>query len=412
MGWLTCSVFAALPYLFCTPGLALPEALFESVSGLTTTGASVFDDLAVLPETILLWRSFTQWIGGIGILAMFVLVLSGLAANGRSLFLGESSAHVREIADTTMRNTVRSIWSLYIVLTAICATGLWIFGMTPFQALNHAMTTVSTGGFGTEPDSLNSFGTPILVWITVFMLLCGISFPLLISLIGGKRDWRRLKSHEETWWYLAMMVAASIALIIDRAAAADWSLADGEVLESLFNAAAIATTTGFVVGDYDTWPFLAEGVILGLMIIGGCAGSTAGGLKVSRVILWFKTLRIEIRRAYRPTESIPLSLNGRPVMDGTRGQLLIILSSAAAVIAIGSYILIALEPGKSIDGCVSAVISSLSNIGPAFNEFGPSRNFADLSPPSLVLLSLLMLIGRLEYIAVFVLCSRMLWRKY
>jgi len=413
IGWLVCSFFAALPYVICEPHLSLSAAYFEAVSGLTTTGTSVFNDLSSPPETILLWRSQTQWIGGMGILTMFVLVLSQLGASGRSLFQTESSAHMKEMTGTRMRETVKSLWVLYIVLTLICGAGLLLLGMTPFQAVNHSMATVSTGGFGTENDSLNSFGASIKIWILIFMLICSVSFPLYLVLLRRGRDWSLLRKHEETWGFAVIILVISIALIADRAIAGSLGDSFGEgALETVFNAVSVMTTTGFVVGDYDSWPALGKGLILFLMIIGGCAGSTSGGLKVSRLILWFKMLRIEIRRAYRPNEVIRLMLNGRAVPQGTRGQLFIILTSAAAVVTIGSYILVGLEPDKSVDGCVSAVISSVSNIGPAMNEFGPTQNFASLSPPSLVLLSIIMILGRLEYIAVLVLFSRTLWKRY
>lgn len=234
-----------------------------------------------------------------------------------------------------------------------------------------------------------------------------------VALLSRDRNWGNLKHHEETWAFAIILGAVSVALIIDRAWAGsfDGTAAMG-ALDTLFNAVSISTTSGYVIGDYDGWPVFAKGLLLFLMILGGCAGSTAGGLKVSRLLLWFKMVRMEIRRAYRPNEVVKLRLNGRVVPAGTRGQLSTIVTSAAAAIAIGSYLLVAFGPDKSIDGCVSAVISCLSNVGPAFNEFGPTHNFAEVSPPSMILLSLLMLIGRLKYIAVFVLFSKMLWQRY
>jgi trk system potassium uptake protein TrkH len=412
LGWFVCAAFASLPYLLCEPGLGVAEAYFEAVSGLTTTGASVFNDLAILPETILMWRSLTQWIGGLGILAMFILVLSGLGASGRNLFQGESSAQLREFAGAPIRETARSLWLLYIVFTIICGLGLWLLGMTPFQAVNHAMTTTSTGGFGTEGDSLNGFGTPIRLWVILFMVICAISFPLYLILLGRARDWNVLKSHDETRMFVNMLVVASICLVGGRKLG--WLGGEGaaDSLEAVFNVVSIGTSTGFVVGDYDAWPALSKGIIVFLMVVGGCAGSTAGGLKVSRLILWFRMLRIEIRRVYRPAETVRLRLNGRPVPEGTRGRLFIVLTSATVAIAVSSFILVGLEPDKSADGCISAVVTCVSNTGPAFNEFGPTQNFASLSGPGMILLSLLMILGRLEYIAVLALFSRTLWKKF
>ena len=412
-GWLICSAFAAIPYMVCEPGLDFAGAYFESASGLTTTGASVFTDVASLPETVLMWRSLTQWLGGLGILAMFILVLSGLGTSGRNLFQGESSAQLREFAGAPIRATARSLWILYIAVTVLCTLGLWALGMTPFQAINHAFTTTSTGGFSTENDSLNGFGAGIRLWILIFMVICGISFPLYLVLLQKGRDWKALKSHDETIVFLIMLTLVSAGLIVGNACTGRFlnGFADGS-LEVAFNVVSVATTTGFGVGDFNTWPTLSKGVLLIVMMFGGCAGSTAGGLKISRLILWVKMMRIEIRRAFRPHETVRLRLNGRNVTESVRGQLFIIMTSAVATVVVSTFILVALEPGTSIGGCLSAVITSVSNVGPALNEFGPTENFASITPAGKMLLAVLMIIGRLEYVAVLALFSRSMWKKF
>lgn len=412
--WFVSSLFAALPYLFCEPSLPFHKALFEAVSGLTTTGATVFPNLEYLPKSILLWRSLTQWLGGMGILAMFVVILSGLGAGGMSLFRTESSAHGSDLAGSTLRQTVRSLWILYVTLTVVCALGMWALGMSPFQAVNHAMTTTSTGGFGTENASFHhpGFGIALKLWTTLFMFACGISFPIYIALFRKKRV-DVIEQHEETKTYVVLLLIVALVVAIYRFVAGNLTASwEEELVITLFNVVSIATTTGYVVGDYDLWPVPAKGLILMLMVVGGCAGSTAGGLKVSRFILWFRMARIEIGRAYRPKRVVALELNGYPVPEGTRGQLFVILTTATALTAVGSYLLAAFEPDKSVDGCVSAVVSCLSNVGPAFNEFGPTKNFSDLSVPGTLLLPILMILGRLEYIAVLALFSRNLWRRY
>ena len=413
VGWFVCSCYGALPYVLCAPRLSIQDAYFESVSGLTTTGATVFGNLSQLPETILLWRSETQWLGGMGILAMFVLVLSSLGASGRSLFQSESSAHMHELREARLRQTVRSLWGLYLVLTVVCAIGLWMLGMTPFQAANHAMTTTSTGGFGTEGTSIDGFGSAIRLWILIFMFTCGIGFPLYLVMLRRGRDWGTLRKHEETWAFCEILLVASAALVIDRAVAGQFDgLIWQEILVTVFNVVSVATTTGYVVGDYDSWPALAKGIILFLMMVGGCAGSTAGGLKVARLILWFKLVRNELRRAFRPNQVMRLRLNGWPVPVGTRGQLFVIVTSATAVVGVGSYLLLGLEPSMTADGCATAVLTCVSNVGPGFNEVGPTQNFSALAPSSKILLAFLMIVGRLEYIAILVLFSRSLWRRF
>ncbi|MGI9244706.1 MAG: TrkH family potassium uptake protein [Verrucomicrobiales bacterium] len=409
LSWIVCSFFASLPYQICPPHLSFDRAIFESVSGLTTTGATVFANIEGLPKTILLWRSVTQWLGGMGILGMFVLVLSGIGANGKTLFSTESSTHTTDLSLANVRQTTRSLWLFYFALTGVAALGMALLGMTPFQAINHALTATATGGFGTENDSLAGaeFGNALKIWIMAIMFLSGISFPLYIALIK-RRDLRILKQHEETWWYLAIMAAASTLLVLINASAKGGA----PVIDVVFNAVSIMTSTGFVVGDYDSWPLIGGEIIIILMVIGGCSGSTAGGLKVSRMILWLRLMRIELIRAFRPKLVLPLKLNGSTVPEGTRGQLLVVLTMAGFFFFSGTLLLQAFEPEKSLLGCSSAVITSLCNIGPGFAEFGPTKNFTTLSTPGALMLPCLMVLGRLEYIAVLVLFSKRLWRRY
>jgi trk system potassium uptake protein TrkH len=410
IAWLVCSTHAALPYIFCEPTLPLDKALFEAVSGLTTTGATVFTDIEAVPKTILLWRSATQWLGGMGILAMFVLLLSGIGASGRMMFGAESSLHSADLTLSNLRQTTRSLWALYISFTAVCAIGLFCLGLAPFEALNHAMTTTATGGFGTENDSIAGpeFTDAIKIWLVLFMLICGISFPLYLILLRRRR-FEDLKNHEETWWFLGIITAASVVIILGHSL---WAINESTV-DIIFDVVSIATTTGYVVGDYNTWGLGGKEVIFALMVIGGCSGSTSGGLKVSRLILWLRFCRSELTRAFRPKMVQRPTLNKRPVPEGTLGQLFVVLTCASFVLVAGSLFIHFIE-GHSVTnvGCVSAVASCLCNIGPAFAEFGPTKNFANLSTPSTLFLPVLMILGRLEYIAVLVLFSRKLWRKY
>lgn len=415
LAWFVCGLFAALPYGLCEPQLPVSAALFEGVSGLTTTGATVIGDLETLPKTILLWRSLTQWLGGMGILAMFVLVLGSLGASGLTLFRTETSAHGQDLAGATLRHMAQWLWMLYVALTVICGLGMWALGMNAFQAMNHAMTTIATAGFGTENASFGaaSFGNALKLWTTLFMFVSGISLPLYIAMIR-KRSITMLKQHEETWTFIGILTVMLGLVVASRAWSGD--LAGDpridEVVNTVFNVVSILTTTGYVSGDFDLWPPLSKGLLLGAMIVGGCAGSTAGGLKVSRILLWLRLLRMEIRRVYRPNEVVLLKLNGHQVPSTARGQTFVILTTAMALTVLSSGALMAMEPDRSAVGCVSAVVACLMNIGPAFAEFGPTKNFSGLSTTSNLLLPLLMIVGRLEYLAVLALFSKNLWRRF
>lgn len=406
LGWLVCSAFAALPYLLCLSDVGYDKAFFESCSGLTTTGSTIFPTVEDLPKTVLCWRSLTQWLGGMGILGAFLLIFSG-ETKGKTLLSFESSIHGSDLSSTNVRNAMRNLWRIYIILTAVCMLGLWMMDMTFFQAFNHSLTTTSTGGFGTENDSLTSFSPQVKSWVTFFMLGCGISFPLYMGL-WKRRSIAVLKRHEETRWYLIFIAVAVSAIMVDKCL----GLCDVSFLDALFNVVSIITTTGFAVGDYGTWSVFSQQVILLLMIIGGCSGSTAGGLKVSRIVLWMRSLKNEVIRGFRPNIVLRLKMNGNPVSDDVGRSVFVVISFAVFFLITGSLAVRILEPEISTLACVSSVLTCLSNVGPAFDQLGPTENFSQLSSGTLSFLSVLMVLGRLEYIAVLVLFSRRLWKKY
>ncbi|MFP6874165.1 MAG: potassium transporter TrkG [Verrucomicrobiales bacterium] len=411
--WFICGIYAALPYIFCQPGLPLDKAIFEAVSGLTTTGATTITDLQEIPKTILLWRSMTQWLGGLGIIILSCLMLRGLGVAGRTMLLSaESSLISHDLKEGSLRSRTRHLWSLYILLTMLCGGGLLAFGLSPFQAITHAFTTTATAGFGTENDSFTGFGTAAKLWTMSFMLICSLSFPLYLVLMNRRKTRQQrlqeLREHEETRWFLLIAATAvTVILIIRRLDPISESMID-----TLFNVISIVTTTGYSAGDYNQWPLLGKEVLLLLMVIGGCGGSTSGGLKVWRVILWIRFLRSELTRAFRPRMIRRPTINKHQVDDGTFGQLFIVLTAASFFLATGSLAMRLFEPDISTVGCVSAVISSMFNIGPAFAEFGPTKNFANLSTPATLMLPVLMILGRLGFVFVLVLFSRKLWKHY
>ncbi len=405
VGWLVCSLVTALPYLFCEPKVAVHVAIFEATSGLTTTGATIFADVEALPKSILMWRSATQWLGGMGILAIFVVVLSGSGTNGRMLVGTESSLAGSDLA--SLRQTMRKMWILYLGFTIVCALLLWATGLTPFQAVNHAFTVVSTAGFGTENDSVTSFGTEVKVVMIGFMLICGVSFPLYLSMyrMSWRDKWRRF---EEVWWFFGILGFGVISVVV-------FHLVTGtgdSIFEVVFDTVSVATTTGYVSGNYDHWGHFGKSVLVVLMIVGGCSGSTAGGLKVGRIVLTARFVIAELRASFRPKELRNVRLGGK-LMDGAgQGQLFLVVAMFGFFLIGGTLVMSSLEPETSFIGSLSAVLSCLCNVGPAFAEFGPRDNFAHVEPPGALVLSVLMILGRLEYVAVLVLFSRRLWKKY
>ncbi len=405
VGWLVCSLVTAFPYLFCEPNVAIHVAIFEATSGLTTTGATIFADVESLPKSILMWRSSTQWLGGMGILAIFVVVLSGSGTSGRMLVGTESSLAGSDLA--SLRKTMRKMWILYVGLTIVCGLSLWATGLTPFQAVNHALTVVSTAGFGTENDSVTGFGTGVKVVMITFMLICAVSFPLYLSLfrISWRDKWQRF---EEVWWFFVILGAGVLSVVV-------FHLVTGtgdSILDVVFDTISVATTTGYVSGNYDHWGHFGKSVLVVLMLVGGCSGSTAGGLKVGRIVLTTRFVIAELRASFRPQQLKKVRLGGKLLDVAGQGQLFLVIAMFGFFLIGGTLVMSSLEPATSFIGSLSAVLSCLCNVGPAFAEFGPRDNFAHVEPTGALTLSVLMILGRLEYVALLVLFSRQLWKRY
>ena len=407
-GWFVCGFAASLPYFFCDPQVSLDDAFFEGVSGLTTTGSTIFVDLETLPKSILMWRSFTQWVGGMGILAMFVVVLSGMTSSSKTLIGAESSLSNSDIA--SLRQTMRILWVLYLGFTVVCGLGLWAMGLTPFQAVNHALTAVSTGGFGTENASVagEPFGVATKIWLMIFMCLGAISFPFYLTMM--KKRWKDLwEKFEEVYWFLGLLVLASVVLVSQHYAG---GFEGAEPVDIVFNVMSVLTSTGYVSSDFSEWSRLGVGVLLLLMVVGGCSGSTAGGLKVGRIIFWVRFLKSGLHRTFRPKLVSPIKLNGRRVLESSVDQLFIVLSLFGFFVIMGPFAIQLLEPDHSLEGSLSAVVSCLGNIGPALADMGGSESFAQVGSASKILFAILMILGRLEYVALLVLFSRQLWKRY
>jgi trk system potassium uptake protein len=411
LGWLLCGAFGALPYMFCQPGLNPIEAFFESTSGFTTTGASVIANLDAYPRSLLLWRSFTQWLGGLGILVLFVALLSYLGVGSKALFRHESSAKSGGGVETRIQEVAMRMWQIYLGLTVVCGAGLVALGMGPFEAACHAFTTISTGGFSTRNASIAAFQSVwIELWIVAFMIAGGISFMLYAWLLQGR--WQRWRQEEETPLFLVLIIAATVVIAMDLMVLEHEQSIAHAMRNALFQVVSIMTTTGFATADFNQWPPLSKLLLVLLMAIGGCAGSTAGGIKVGRWLLFFKVIRIEIIRAFRPNQVFSLRLNGNAADHELALQTVFFVALAGVIVAFSTALVSLLEPGLDMDSSFSAVVASLYNIGPGLGAVGPTQNFGHLTGPTLTFLSLLMVLGRLEFFALLVLFVPSLWRRY
>lgn len=415
-GWLVSGAIGAVPFVIAQPGLSPSQAFFESVSGLTTTGSTVINDLSQWPRAILLWRSASQWFGGLGILVLFVALLASLGAGTRSLFRNESSFEASEVSSAKIRDTAVLLWRIYVALTVVCVLGLKGLGMTWFDAVNHGMTCLSTGGFSPHNESIGYFsgwrtGFAIEMWLVLFMIIGSISF--LIYVVILRRNWKRLKSEEEAKWYLGIIAMAIVFIV-----AIKHLLVGGDLGEStrgaIFTVVSIISSTGYGTVDFETWPVGTHFIILGLMMVGGCAGSTAGGVKVSRIILLVRAIYQEIVQAFRPNQVFRMQVNGNPITDGSRSQTILFISLYFFVAFVSMTVTAVMETANGVDfeTIVSAVLTSLSNIGPGYGAIGPTENFSGFRDPTLVYFSLLMVMGRLELFAFLVLFVPAAWKKF
>jgi len=430
--WVLGSVLAALPYWIWGVWIGEPGArsgfqspvrcLFESISGLTTTGASVVADVEALPPAILLWRSTTQWVGGLGIVLLFVAVLPSLGVGGKRMFLAESTGPSPEGLRPHVRSTARVLWGFYLALTVAQVLLLMAFGLGVFDAVNHAFATVSTGGFSTRNASIAAFDSlGVEAVIVLFMLLGGVNFAIYDRLVKGRFDlcWK----DTELRLYLGILAAASLvvaaSLVLERSSITTVARTEvattvpASLRASIFTVVSIMTTTGFSTADFDYFPVPAVAVVLVLMFIGGCAGSTAGGVKVIRAWIGARQLAGEVEREYRPSVVRPIRLGRRLVDPATVSSSIVLLLAAMIAILLGSFAVVVFESGRGLGGgtAFSAALSCLGNVGPGLGEVGAVEPYAVLGDRSLVVLSLLMLLGRLEFFAVLAIFTRSFWSR-
>jgi len=416
LGWILSSAFGGLPYLLCPPGLGVARAFFEAASGFTTTGSSVISNLEAWPRGLLLWRAVTQWLGGIGILVLFVAVLAYLGVGSKSLFRNESSFRSGEAGMARIHDNALLLLRIYLFFSVVCALGFRFMGMSWFNAVSHAMATVSTGGFSPHNASMGHYsgwgnGWLIESWTVVFMTLCSLNFLLFVVIL--RKNWRRLRQEEDARWFIGICAAVIFAIAGGRAMAGQAEFLPA-LRDSVFVVMSIASTSGFGTADYQLWPAWSQVLLAMLMLMGGCAGSTAGGMKIGRLLVFLQSARHEIIHTFRPNQVFRIVVNGHTITDAARARTMFFLTLYFMLLVFSTAIVGFLEAGTgvSLETCGGAVIATLSNIGPGFGELGPTENFSWLRPPTQVFLAGLMILGRLELFAVLVLFFPSAWRRY
>lgn len=407
LAWLAIAAFGALPYLFDHHSLI--DAYFESMSGFTTTGATVLTDLEHEPRSILMWRQFTQWLGGMGIVVLAIAVLPKLAVGGRQLMETEAPGPKVDKLKPHLYQTARALWKVYVGLTLLEVVLLELSGMSLFDSVSHAFTTVSSGGFSPHSLSIAEFDPTVQWIIIVFMVLAGTNFALLFRAATGK--FQAIRRDSEFRFYLLLLAGAGLvlALLLQKGSFEE------QLRTGLFQAISIITTTGFASVDFNQWDDLLKFMLLMLMFFGGCAGSTGGSMKVVRSMLSFKFILREIRKAVHPSAVIPIRLRRRVISEDALSGIMAFSVLYVTTFIIGSalFLLDAYLEGNPVtvlEG-VSIVASSLGNVGPAFGVAGPMASYADLSILSKELLIVLMWAGRLELFPVIVLMTRSYWKR-
>jgi trk system potassium uptake protein TrkH len=431
LSWILATVLGALPYLLsgtmvdATTRMSLVDALFEAQSGFSTTGATVLTDLEspdLVPHCILFWRSSTHFLGGLGIVVLLVAIL-GQGARGKAMMRAEITGPTKESHFSRMQQTAAVFASIYVLLNLVLAIIYWISGMSLFDALCHAFATMATGGFSTYNASLGHFGSAWIEYITiVFMILAGTNFTLLAFVASGRAE--RLWKDTEWRVYLAIIVVVSAAVISFGLVTQDFRDFEEALRNSLFQVVSIMTTTGYGTDDYDVWNNFGRGVLILLMFVGGCAGSTGGGMKVIRHVLLAKILRLELELSYRPKVVRPLKIGGHAIDDNElRKHILVYFGLVSAIFASSWLVLITIEPDRQwINGtstildhklldCASAIAATLHNIGPGYGVVGPTANYQGFAPSSKMLFIFLMMLGRLEMFSILVLFVPGFWRK-
>ena len=408
LAWLTVIGLGSLPFYFSNSFAGMTDAVFESASGFTTTGATVLSDIESVPGSLLMWRSFTHWLGGMGIILLGIAILPLIGTGGMELYRAEFSGSISEKLKPRIAETALSLWGIYFSLTLACILGLMLTGMTAFDAVAHAFATLGTGGFSTRNASIESFDSAAVEGVIIlFMFLAGTNFALQYRLFRQGRVERFLRERELRVFagitlMSTLLITLSLVIVLD--------VPGGTALRSaLFQVVSIVTTTGFSSTDFAQWTPFAQLVLLMLMFSGGCTGSTAGGLKVSRLDMLWQVIRREFHRMVERRGVFSIHMNGKAVPEQTiQGMLnlvyLALLVNFASCMALTAF-------GVDVFTAISAVAASMFNIGPGLGQVGPAENYGAFPSPVKWVLTLDMVAGRLEFYVFLVVLSRSFWRK-
>lgn len=409
LGWLLASCFGSLPYLLSGTLGSFADALFETMSGFTTTGASVFTDLEVLPHGVLFWRSLTHWLGGMGIIVLFVALLSSLGAGGMQMFRAESpGGNMTEKIKPRISESAKTLWFTYLLFTVIETMLLVMLDMPFFDALCNTFGTVATGGFAIKNASIGYYQSAGIEWvITIFMFLSGANFALYYQAFRAKS--LRGYCHNSEFKLYAFFVLAATSLITLDIYPGNFSTIGESVRQAAFQVVSLMTTTGYATSDFDQWSFFSKAILVTLMFIGGCTGSTGGAIKVGRILVLLKQTKLELQRCLHPRAILSLKIDGKNMEQDEVINILQFFFIYIGIAILSTIFMSSL--GLDLVSALTSVAATLGNVGPGLNLVGPTQNFSIIPAVGKYYLSFLMLLGRLELYTVLVIFLPSFWRK-
>lgn len=404
--WVSISVFGAIPFYLSGAIPSFTDAFFETISGFTTTGATILQDIEIMPKGLLFWRSMTHWLGGMGIIVLTLAILPILGVGGMQLFVAEAPGTTPSRLHPRITETAKRLWGIYVFFTLIQTFLLMLGNMDLFDSINHAFSTMATGGFSTRNDSIAGFSPYIQYVIILFMIIAGVSFSLHYFLLKGQ--FSKVLNNEELRFYGGVMLVFTIiftlGLYFIHNTGFEKSFRDG-----LFQTVSIVTTTGFITADYLQWRSFLWFLIFMLMFTGGCIGSTGGGIKMIRVLVLVKNTRLEFKRLMHPMAVIPVRISGRAIPTEIINNFLAFFLLYMLIVLGGSGIMTFF--GLDFTSAIGATAATIGNIGPAIGSVGPVNTYAHIHDGGKWVLSFFMLLGRLEIFTVLLLLSPSFWRK-
>lgn len=406
--WIVLSVFGMLPFYMSGSIPKVSDAFFETMSGFSTTGSTILRHIDEMPKGLLLWRSITQWIGGIGIIVFALVLLPIVGGNGVSLYNSEVSGIAKDKFSPKIKQTAKRLWIIYLIISALLICLLWAGPMSMFDAVCHGLTTVSTGGYSTKQASIAYWNSPYTEYVLcLFMFIGGTNFTLIFFLLKG--NFKRVVRDEEFRWYVIVCIVFSAIVMIGLMSSGQLKGVSESFRSSLFQVVSVVTTTGFSTVDFNSWGVFYSLIMCLLMLFCACAGSTSGGLKMVRMVILSKNAINEFKRQVHPNAVLPVRLNGNVIPMEVVTKILAFIFLYLLILFV-SFLVLGLS-GMNFEESVSSAITCMSNVGPALGSLGPNGHFADIPDVSKWYLSFLMLVGRLEIFTVLSLFMPAFWKK-